>query len=197
MATAWTVNLKCALKSSALIIFMAQMNHYPYLNWKLKGQARTHRSAMLKLFRKSGKSDEESKVHPKVVTKEEKVEFKVASIQPTSPPRKTVLTVMKKPEESNSSSLVNEGCSRPPDREVFNRKEEPDFLLAEMQALLDPQQSGKVKGEDLQHILASIGNRWNQMVFLKLLNDSGSLTKTWLRSNPSKRKMDWLIIKDF
>ena len=114
---------------------------------------------MLKLFRKSGKSDEESKVHPKVVTKEEKVEFKVATIQPTSPPRKKVPTVMKKPEEANSSSLVDEGCSRPPDREVFDRKEEPDFLLAEMQALLDPQQCGKVKGEDLQHILASIGNR--------------------------------------
>ena len=114
---------------------------------------------MLKLFRKSGKSDEEPEVHPKVVTKEEKVEFKVASIQPTSPPRKTVPTVMKKPEEANSSSLVDEGCSPRPDGEVFDRKEEPDFLLAEMQALLDPQQSGKVKGEDLQHILASIGNR--------------------------------------
>ena len=93
------------------------------------------------------------------MTKEEKVEFKVASIQPTSPPRKKVPTVMKKPEEANSSSLVDEGCSPRPDGEVFDRKEEPDFLLAEMQALLDPQQSGKVKGDDLQHILASIGNR--------------------------------------
>ena len=112
---------------------------------------------MFKLFRKSGKSERE----------EEPGGSKAGTIQPIPTPRKSVLTVTKKPEKS-APVLANRSSSAPvPGKEVTSRKEEEkvgdkDFLLTEMQALLDPCQSGKVKGEELRHILASIGNRWRE-----------------------------------
>ena len=114
---------------------------------------------MLKLFRKAGKSDKEKEVGgPKAE----------AAIQPIPAPRKSVLTVTKIPEKS-SPILANRSPAPGPGKEVTSRRKEEkigekDFLLAEMQALLDPLQSGKVKGEELRHILASIGNRWNGTV---------------------------------
>ena len=40
------------------------------------------------------------------------------------------------------------------------RNGEQDFLLGELQDLLDHEKSGKVKGEELRRILGSIGDRW-------------------------------------
>ena len=109
---------------------------------------------MFKLFRKSGKSERE----------EEPGGSKAGAIQPIPTPRKSVLTVTKKPEKSAPVLANRSSSASVPGQEVTSRKEEKagdkDFLLTEMQALLDPRQSGKVKGEELRHILASIGNRW-------------------------------------
>ena len=115
---------------------------------------------MLKLFRKSGKSEKE---------KEAGAPKAAAATQPIPAPRKTVPTVTTKKPEKPSPALAKRSPPAPgPDKEVTKevlrrRKEEKvgekDFLLTEMQALLDPLQSGKVKGEELMHILASIGNR--------------------------------------
>ena len=92
-----------------------------------------------------------------------------AAIQPIPAPRKSVLTVTKKPEKP-SPVLANRSPAPGPGKEVTSRRKEEktgekDFLLTEMQALLDPLQSGKVKGEELRHILASIGSRWTGTIF--------------------------------
>ena len=151
------------------------MKQSPYLtSLHLKGQAQTHWSAMFKLFRKSGKSDKEQEAGGP----------KAGAVQPIPTPRKTVLTVTKKPEKS-SPVLVNRSSAPGPGKEVTSRKEEKvgdkDFLLTEMQALLDPLQCGKVKGEELRHILASIGNRWNETVVSKNTElFLGFLKRTWL-----------------
>merc|ERR1711971_763860 len=131
----------------------------------------THWPAMLKLFRKSGKSEDKEKVPP--------------AIQPIPAPRKSVPTVTKKPEKSspvlaNRSPAPAPGPGKEVTKEVIRRRDEKvgerDFLLTEMQALLDPLQSGKVKGEELRHILASIGNRslikmvWMMDIYISALH---------------------------
>ena len=111
---------------------------------------------MFKLFRKSEK---------------EKREVDVA-LQPVPAPRKSIPTVTKKPEKpSPVLAKKSSTATGQAGKELMRRRREDekvgdkDFLLAEMQALLDPHQSGRVKGEELRHILASIGNRWNETIF--------------------------------
>lgn len=102
---------------------------------------------MFKLFRKSEKEKEAS------------------AVQPIPAARKSVPTVTKKPEKAKPSPVLANRSSAPgPGKELVSGGEgekvrDKDFLLTEMQALLDPKQSGRVKGEELRHILASIGNR--------------------------------------
>ena len=111
---------------------------------------------MFKLFRKSEK--EKGAAVPKAT-----------AVQPIPAARKSVLTVTKKPETAKSSPVLANRSSAPgPGKELVSGGEkvrDKDFLLTEMQALLDPHQSGRVKGEELRHILASIGNRSNETIF--------------------------------
>ena len=117
---------------------------------------------MFKLF---GKSEKEKEVGVP----------KAAAVQPIPAARKSVLgpaglPANKKPEKA-SPVLANRSSAPGPGKELVRSSRgevgDKDFLLAEMQALLDPCQSGRVKGEELRHILASIGNRWNKTIFWK------------------------------
>ena len=49
--------------------------------------------------------------------------------------------------------------SRTTNKRQEERNGEQDFLLGELQDLLDHEKSGKVKGEELWRILGSIGDR--------------------------------------
>ena len=112
---------------------------------------------MFKLFRKSEKEKEAGVP-------------KAAAVQPIPAARKSVLPVTKKPEKA-SPVLANRSSAPGPGKELVRSSRgevgDKDFLLTEMQTLLDPRQSGRVKGEELRHILASIGNRWNKTIFWK------------------------------
>ena len=102
---------------------------------------------MLKRFKKSGNSDS------KIAT---------AQSQATSAnQRKKVSTVPEKPVKTSRSpgpGLAKE-VTRTTNKRQEERNTEQDFLLGELQDLLDHEKSGKVKGEVLRRILGSIGDR--------------------------------------
>ena len=113
---------------------------------------------MLKRFKKSENS--ESKIA-------------IAQAQATSAnQRKKVSTVPEKPVKTSRSpgpGLAKEVTWTTNKRQEESSWLEPceekngeqDFLLGELQDLLDHEKSGKVKGEELRRILGSIGDRWH------------------------------------
>ena len=102
---------------------------------------------MLKRFKKSGNSD--SKIA-------------IAQSQATSAnQRKKVSTVPEKPVKTSRSpgpGLAKEVTWTTNKRQEEKNREQ-NFLLGELQDLLDHEKSGKVKGEELRRILGSIGDR--------------------------------------
>ena len=62
------------------------------------------------------------------------------------------------PLRSPGPGLAKE-VSRTTNKRQEERNGEQDFLLGELQDLLDHEKSGKVKGEELRRILGSIGDR--------------------------------------
>ena len=102
---------------------------------------------MLKRLKKSGNS--ESKIA-------------IAQAQATSAnQRKKVSTMPERPVKT--SRIPAPGFAKEVIRTTNKRQEErngeQDFLLGELQDLLDHEKSGKVKGEELWRILGSIGDR--------------------------------------
>ena len=102
---------------------------------------------MFKRFKKSGNSDS------KIATAQSQA---ISANQ-----REKVSTVPEKPVKTSRSPGpgLDKEVTRTTNKKQEERNGEQDFLLGELQDLLDHEKSGKVKGEELRRILGSIGDR--------------------------------------